>query len=162
MRKRAALFSMTAWAALIALPALASAQAGGLGAPIAPQSGSTQRYCDEEKQLAERWLLWAAHKRHECLTESAEQDAQQACLSKRRQELKEYEKEYAEIYSQQVRNLRQDHPVVVTMLQRLHAHQELADTVLRQDVEPELLANQHRDACLAKAQGASGSAQRRR
>lgn len=109
-----------------------------------------EQYCAEEQQLAERWIQWAAHKRHECAVESDGPTERAQCLQRLRSQLDQVEAEYAEIYTGQVRNLRSDHPVVRRILQRLRSHKELASVILeREDAEPMTLAGNLKNECLA-------------
>lgn len=113
---------------------------------------ASEQYCEEEKQLADRWMVWAAYKRSECVAGTSDRGSQAACIRELSQQLDALEHEYAEIYTSQVRNLRPDHPVVANILRRLRSHKELANTVLLQeDAEPAALAGHLKEACLVAA-----------
>lgn len=113
---------------------------------------SHERYCEEEVQLAEQWVLWAVGKRDECALISSDIADQSLCLQAHIQQLDVIEKEYAEVYQSQMRNLRQDHPVAATIMRRLQSHKAMASAILQQhDATPEGLAASLRRSCLNDA-----------
>lgn len=121
-----------------------------------------EQYCAEEQQLAERWIYWAAQKRHECMMKSEGPAERAQCLERLRGQLDQVEIEYAEIYTSQVRNLRSDHPVVRRILERLRSHKQLASVILeREDAEPVMLASNLKDECLAAERRATPSNRKR-
>lgn len=133
-----------------AFAGIAQAQAPSGQGSLRPSA--IEQYCDEERQQAEQWMLWAAQKRSECATAKTDFGTQQACLQHWVQQLHELEKEYAAIYTSQMSNLRHDHPVMTHLLSRLKSHKELASAVLlRAEAQPEAMAEQLKASCLASA-----------
>lgn len=114
---------------------------------------TNERYCEEEKSVAEQWMLWAASKRDECAKTAKDAAEKAACIQQRMQQLDSFENEYAEIYTSQMRNVRPDHPVVKNILRRLRSHKELARNILLHDhIEPANAAEQVKQTCLTASQ----------
>lgn len=146
-----------------------SALARGKAAPAQPAAAQesmspevTEQYCEEEKRRAHEWMTWAADKRSECKAVQGNPEARAACLKQSMTQLDAFEKEHAEIYLNQVRNLRGDHPVVVNILKRLKSHKDLAGNILeKEDVEPDMLGHQLKLSCISSVQQSAARSPKR-
>lgn len=129
----------------------AAAQPAAVHESISPEV--TEQYCEEERQRAHQWMAWAADKRSECKSAQGSAEVRAACLRQSLTQLDAFEKEHAEIYLNQVQNLKGDHPVVVNILKRLKSHKDLAGSILQEEnAEPEALGSQLKHSCIAAAQ----------
>jgi hypothetical protein len=109
--------------------------------PRAKAPDSLKKSCEEERQFAEPWLHWARENRLVCLSNHILPEDQMRCLASVRQQLDALEQEHASVYLSQVRTLRQDHPVVQDMLNRLKTKAMVASHILAHGAEPIALAS---------------------
>jgi hypothetical protein len=112
--------------------------------------GQTERQCEDEQQHAKAWIRWAVEKRAACLTRAESQDAHLRCLQGVRQELARLEQEYVRVYSDQIRTLPPDHPVVKNLIAKLQNNVQVAEAAIATTSEPEQLAALRKEICLTQ------------
>ncbi len=108
--------------------------------PRAKAPDSLKKSCDEERQFAEPWLHWARENRAVCLSNHVLPEDQTKCLATVRQQLDALEQEHTTIYLSQVKTLRQDHPIVQELLNRVKTKAMVASHILAHGAEPITLA----------------------
>ncbi len=130
--------------------------AGGAAA----QSGRTQsntnsvaqasQFCAEERRFAEPWIQWAAESRLACMQQARSDQERQACLSTVLVQLDALQQEHAEVYRSQMKAIKSDHPVMLSIMQRLQANKEFAKLAIETDSDPAQLALHREQSCLAR------------
>ena len=110
----------------------------------------TQRFCEEERKLAEPWIQWASDNRLACVQQTPPGPERQDCFNAIIAQLDSLQKEHAEVYLSQITTVSPDHPVMSNLLARLWAHRESAITVLQTGVDPIQLAAHRQQRCLAQ------------
>lgn len=128
---------------------VASAQSGRVQ-PNTSAAQQSARFCAEERRFAEPWIQWAAESRLACLQQTHSDSEQQACLNTVLTQLDVLEKEHAEVYRSQMKALKSDHPVMLSIIQRLQTNREFAKMALETGNDPAQLAMSREQTCLAR------------
>lgn len=110
----------------------------------------TIQFCEEERRFAEPWIQWAAESRLACVQQTRSDSERQGCLNTVLAQLDALEREHAEVYRSQMKALRSDHPVMVSIMQRLQTNRELAKMALESGDDPAQLAKYREQSCLAR------------
>lgn len=122
---------------------------GMLGLMLATGAASAPgQHCDEEQQQAAAWIQWATEKRAACLINATDSENRTSCLNQVRQELTALEKEHSRVYSDQIRTLHPEHPVVRNLLARLRDNVHAAEAAINTDAETEQIAAFRKQICL--------------
>lgn len=112
----------------------------------------TAQFCEEERRFAEPWIQWAAESRLACLQQTNSDSDRQACMNTVLSQLDALQQEHAEIYRSQMKTLRSDHPVMLTIMQRLQANREFAKMALETGNDPAQIATHREQTCMARRQ----------
>lgn len=110
----------------------------------------TNQFCEEERRFAEPWIQWAAESRLACVQQTRSETERQGCLNTVLAQLDALEREHAEVYRSQMKALKSDHPVMVSIMQRLQANREFAKMALESGDDPAQLAKNREQSCLAR------------
>ncbi len=110
----------------------------------------TSQFCQEERRFAEPWIQWAAESRLACMQQTRSDPERQACISTVLAQLDALQQEHAEVYRSQMKALKPDHPVMLSIMQRLQANREFAKMALETGNDPAQLAMNREQSCLAR------------
>lgn len=107
------------------------------------------QFCQEERRFAEPWIQWAAESRLACIQQTTSDPERQACMSTVLAQLDALQQEHAEVYRSQMKALKPDHPVMLSIMQRLQANREFAKMAIETGNDPAQLAMNREQSCLA-------------
>lgn len=125
-----------------------SAQA--VRSPAGQTAAQAERFCEEERRFAEPWIRWAAESRMACMQQTKMESERFNCLESVRVQLDMLQREHAEVYLSQMKSLRSDHPVMISIMQRLQANRESARIALETGTDPAQVALLRQQSCLAR------------
>ncbi|WVN41418.1 hypothetical protein AOB54_08020 [beta proteobacterium MWH-UniP1] len=110
----------------------------------------TTQFCQEERRFAEPWIQWAAESRLACIQQTKSEPERQACFGTVLAQLDALQQEHAEVYRSQMKTLKSDHPVMLSIMQRLQSNREFAKMALETGNDPAQLAMHREQTCLAR------------
>jgi hypothetical protein len=109
---------------------------------------SLQQKCADETAQAEHWIRWAAETKRDCFANHSQSADREACLSQAKRHLLELEREHAAIYTGQISSLPSNHPVVVSLLNKLRSNAQAAQTAIDTEQEPTHISSARHAQCL--------------
>jgi hypothetical protein len=109
-----------------------------------------EKFCEQERQLAEPWIQWAFDNKMACIQQTAPGLARDDCFHAVVSQLDSLQKEHAEIYLSQMKTIDPGHPVMASIMARLSVNREFAITALQTDTDPMQLASLRKQTCLSQ------------